>query len=726
MKINISNYQNYTLRYDSSVALYERAANELNGYAKEVCGFSFALNGKGKYSVFIGRSEDSERVIDSFDNPPLKRDGFRIAFVDGNIYIYGNSKEGTYFGVCEFIERFFGVRWLNIDTTYLPKKEGLEIAEEEIVQVPHFPQRIFYTSQSLALNPENSSEASGAIAAHQKFRFPDKHLEKYLGISQSWNKRIPEPHNALYYVSPEKYQQSHPEFFIESPMGTVDLCYSNGITDDYVLDESMDVNVVKASAQTLYEFIKERPEIEFYSFGKQDDRTALCNCPVCERRRKELGGESGVMMVFFNAVIAETEKLLRKDNLSVDFKIVTLAYQNTEEPPVKEGKPYHKAVVPSPRLHIRYAPISADYTYSLTDMRQEENVRNQLLGWASVTSNLMLWDYQNNYTEYCWYFPNLRYFKENLQTYADIGVSYVFNQAAYNINRHWQDEMRSYIASKLYWDLTLDVNALRDEYITLCYDVAAEEVKTFVDKMENFFNEKVEKGFHVELFVADKDFFAPREYPLAFLQDCLSVLEKGLEKVKQAAYSKEEKEKRVKDLSRVILTPLRMLAKNESYYFPNEETDYQKRVFQTAKLVGLNKLGEGVPLFVDIAKDGVCAHKIVLGQTPTEAEKEAAALLQAEFAKQCGLNLEIVKDDKVYPAYNEKAFCVGGGMMFREFYKGAIRMEDYEYFVDVRGRCAFILGNDLKKGVKLFVEQLLIDGKEIALPAIKKEKKMEK
>ncbi len=725
MKIDRLNHQNYALRYDSAVPLYEFAATELNTYAKEVCGFSFALNGKGEHSIFIGRSEESAGVIDSFDNAPLKRDGFRIAFVDGDIYIYGNAKEGTYFGVCEFIERFLGVRWLNIDTTHIPKKASMEIEESEIVAAPHFPQRIYYTSQSLALNPENTAENSAAIAAHQKFRCPVDCLEAFLGIPQSWNTLVPAPHNSLHFVPMEKYRASHPEFFYRSPiMGSYDLCYSNGITDSYVLDESMETSVAKITAKTLFEFIKKQPQVEFYSFGKQDDRTTLCQCPTCIRRREELGGESGVMMVYLNAVIAETERLLKEENLDVDFKIVTLAYQHTEEPPVKEGKPFHKAVVPSERLHIRYAPISANYTYSLTDIRQDEKVRNQLLGWASLTPNVMLWDYQNNYTEYCWYFPNWQYFKENLQTYADIGVSYVFNQAAYNINRHWQDEMRSYVASKLYWDLTLDENEIRKEYIELCYGVAADEVKELVKKMDDFFAEKVKNGFCIELFVDRMDFFDPKEYPLEFLLDCIALIERGLEKVKKAGYPDEEK--RVKNLSRVLLTPLRMLAKNASYYFPNEETDYERRVFETAKLVGLNKLGEGVPLFVDIVKEGVRPYRIVLGQTPTEAEKAAAALLQKEFASVSGVTLEIVKDDEVRPAYNEHAFCIGGGMMFREFYKGSIQMEDYEYFVDVRGRCAFILGHDLEKGVKLFIKELLVEGKEIVLPAVKKEKKVNK
>ncbi len=709
------------MRYDSTVALYEKAAGELNAYANEVCGVSFPVNEERTHTIFIGKNGENKDYIDSLDNAPLKKDGYRIAFKNGDIYIYGNTAVGTYFGVCAFIERFLGVRWLNIDTTHIPKKDYMEIEEKEIVEAPIFPQRVFYTSHALALNPENSSQDSAAIAAHQKFKFPATHLERYLGIPQSWNASMPSPHNALYYVSRAKYEEAHPEFFIKSPMGTHELCYSNGIADDYTLDEGMEESVVKIAAQTLYELIKKQPEIEFYSFGKEDDRTAICHCPTCERRRQELGGESGVMMVFFNALIAQTEKLLRADGITSDFKIVTLAYQNTEEPPVKEGKPYHAAVVPSNRLHIRYAPISADYTYSLTDMRQIPAVRTQLLGWAILTSNIMIWDYQNNYTEYCWYFPNLCYFKENLQDYAKIGVSYLFNQAAYNINRHWQDEMRSYIASKLYWDLSLDVTALRNEYIELLYGVAAEEVKTFIDKMEDFFAEKVKKGFRVELFVDRMDFFDPKEYPIDFLLDCLALIERGMEKVKGAGYPDEEK--RMKDLSRVLLTPLRMIAKNESYYFPEGNTNYEKRVFSAAKFVGLQKLGEGVPLFVEIAKKGASAYKIVLGQTPTEAEKEAAECLQAAFCKASGLTLPIVKDDKVYPAYNERAFCVGGGMMFREFYKGSLQMEDYEYFVDVKGRCAFVLGNDLKKGVDVFIEQLLVEDGEIVLPAVKKEKK---
>ncbi len=713
MIINSKNCKKYSIVYNKSAAGTVLAADELNNYVKKSCGFTFAVNTKTDNYISLGYNACSKEIIDAFDNSILKHDGFRIAFNNGNIYIHANSSYGLFYGVREFLERFLNIRYFTFDGESVPKNESIVIDEKEIVKVPYFDQRVYF----------GPSINDAEYLARMRFRYPCTNLEEKFNSPKLWTTRVPDPHNSLWYVPKEKYEKTHPEFFIKSPMGGDDLCYSNGVGDDYLIDDSMEESVVKVAAKTMFEFIKQDPEVEFYPFGRWDDSTAICQCEKCKRRRNELGNETGIMIVFLNAVIKEVERMLQEEGLNVDFKVVTLAYQNTVEPPLINGEIPTERVIPSKRIHIRYAPIDADFTYSLTDERQKPKTRKELLGWAKLTSNIMLWDYNDNYCDYCWYMPTFGVLKENLKIYADIKMTYVFNQSAYNIKRHWLSEIKAYVASKLYWDLSLSVDDLIKEYVTSYYGIVSQNVLDFIFKMENFFAEKIKNGFHVALFQDMKDFFNPKNYPIDFLSECLKLIQDAIDKINQSNLSETEKQEYLIKLNRVLVCPLRMIYKNEDYYFPDNGGVYADAFFKSAAFIGLDRIGEGVPMFIDIVLDGEKPYKIILGQTPTKDECSAAELLQRRIAELTGRTLEIADDSVVYPHYGERAIMVGKGMMFREFYKGTLTDTDYEYYVEVLGHCPFVLGNDLEKGVDVLMNKFIYADGVCKIPAFKTNKK---
>ncbi len=717
MYINKGNCKEFTIVYDEKIPAYAYAAEELNVYFRKACGFTLSENSNGVHKIVLGRNQFSEDIIKDLDNSNLKMDGFRILFKNSNLYVIGNTETAIIFGVYELLERFLGVKWLNRDETYIPKKESFEAEEKDIVRVPCFDQRVYLSG--LAYEPE--------IASHLRFNFPDPKLYAHHRVKKLWCDKIPDPHNSWCYIDKDKYEEAHPEFFCKSIMNATEFCYSNGITDDFEIDTQKELSVLSLVTDKMYQLVKENPESKFFMYGRQDDSTAICHCETCERRRNQLGGEGGIMVVFLNAVIQGVEEKLKAEGIESDFNVATLAYQMTVNPPVKEGKALHEKAIPSPRLHIRYAPIGADYTYSFLDERQKEDVRFQISGWATLTSNIMLWDYQSNYHEYCWYFPNLYYLKENLELYAKIGMSYVLNQGAYNVKVDWQGELKSYICSRLYWDMSLKVSHLLNEYVTYYYGVAAPKILSYIYNMEEFYKEKIANGFQFKLFQGDAEYFAAKSYPINFLEDQISLLESAIQDVEKADISKSQKETLKLRVSKVLMTPLRMVMRNTDTYYPDQETDYGKRFFKLADLTGLNKLGETLPIFIEMQKEGISEYKIVLGQEYTEEEKQVAEYLQKRFFELGGATLEIVKDDKVYPHYGEKGICIGEHMMFREFFKGTVHSEDYEYYIETRGKCMFISGKgDLRHAVEILLNEMLTEkgseGINIKLPFTKKTK----
>jgi len=76
----------------------------------------------------------------------LDEDGFDIAFPDAKtVVVLGPTDWGTEFGVCEFLERFVGVRWLlpGDSGTDIPRANSISIEPEPVRSEPAFFSRLF-------------------------------------------------------------------------------------------------------------------------------------------------------------------------------------------------------------------------------------------------------------------------------------------------------------------------------------------------------------------------------------------------------------------------------------------------------------------------------------------------------------------------------------------------------------------------------------------------------
>jgi hypothetical protein len=259
--------------------------------------------------------------------------------------------------------------------------------------------------------------------------------------------------------------------------------------------------------------------------------------------------------------------------------------------------------------------------------------------------------------------------------------------------------------------MSLDVNALKEEYVRGYYGMAADKVLQLIDEMDAWYAKKVAEGLRVIIIGVFGEYFNPETYDKDMLVRNVERIQSAIEDVKNSDMTAAEKEEMVVRLTRVLLTPLRMLSRNECDYFPKGGTDYGKQFVQAAQLTGLDKLGESTYLFVDLTKEGNPLHRIILGQEPTEQAVWAANYLQEQLKSKTGLDYKIDKDDTVYPYFGEKAICIGAGMMFREFFKGTVDITKYKYLVELCGQCSFIHASeegDIKQGVDNFVDSLIV------------------
>lgn len=708
MVINANNYADYGIITDGSKPL-AFARKELCEFVKRCCGFEIPeFNGQSHF-ISLGFNEKSASLISAYDLN-LNEDGFYIVQKDGNIYIFGENEKGVLFGVYELLERCLGVRFLNSDCEYAPKNEALELVDEEIKRVP-------YTKQRMYLSCSMFYEKLPSL----RYKFTGDYAVELTeeGFKSKWYKGIPTSHNSNFYVPYEKLKDTHPEFFNTFKYGNfrifdaaVELCYTNGVTEDGDLDESMESSVVKTTVDSLMKYIEAEPHAKFFMFGRVDNAAARCHCKKCEKARNEYG-DSGIMMVFMNSVIKEARKRYAAKGKTFDKKLITFAYSATVNPPVKDGKPISPKVVPDKDLYVRYAPIDADYTYALNDPRQKETTLKQIEGWQMLTKNLMVWDYNLNYNEYFWFFPSMYYIKQNLQLYYDMGMTYIMMQGANNVKCIWYDELKAYVASRLFWDMSLDVEDLIKEYVTVYYGLGANNVLELIHRMEKHYEGLIANGFHADLGGGFAEFFDAKHYPLELLQGCEKLIDDALETVKNSELSEEEKAVYVKRLQAVLMTPVRMIVKNEQAYFGGENIPYEEKFFALADAIGIKRTGEVVPIYLDFVSSTENRYKLITGQEPTKEELAAAKFIQDYILEKTGRIVPIEKDNEVFPAYWEHAVMIGKNAMTKEFYKSGLDLSGYSYFIEAKGWCLFVDSDyDIMKAAEVFVKEFVRKGDE--------------
>jgi hypothetical protein len=120
-----------------------------------------------------------------------------------------------------------------------------------------------------------------------------------------------------------------------------------------------------------------------------------------------------------------------------------------------------------------------------------------LIAWGKISGNILIWDYNIQFSNLVSPFPNLHTLKPNIKFYTDHHVNSLFMQA----NGQSGGEMaglRAYLICKLMWNPDADDSALMDEYLNGYYGNAAGRiVRQYIDTMRQSL---VSTGFKLDIF----------------------------------------------------------------------------------------------------------------------------------------------------------------------------------------------------------------------------------
>jgi hypothetical protein len=446
----------------------QRCVEKVSGAKLEILTEDKLGERKSGARVFVGPCVAASRVLDL---KRLQPEGFIIKTEGDDLFIVGQDATetgmpvaGTFYGVCEFLERYLGVRWLMEGPLgeVVPKQRTIEIASADVRQEPVLCMR---GNSSQRVAADQSSNA-GSWSAYQRLGSRVK-ISTGHAFAGWW----------------DKYHEQYPDIFAMQPNGTrintnerERLCESNPTLWRLVAEEK--IKQLRANPGLLAVSISEND-------GGDND---FCSCPTCrswdsaetqERFKADpnlyLHQESDLISDRVYRFYNEVARLVQKQ--LPDRYVSGYAYSVYQTGPVR-NYPDH-----SDNLIIGYVGFdSEEYLNDTARVAQRED----WLKWSKLTKHLFL---RPNLLLQPISLPIIYVHKlaEDLRFMAEHGM-WGATYGSGNEGNWGTQGLDYYVLAKMLWDPYRGVDQIIDDYCRAAYGPGAKAMKEYYRRAEDLAN----------------------------------------------------------------------------------------------------------------------------------------------------------------------------------------------------------------------------------------------
>lgn len=558
------------------------AADELKKYLDLITNEEFSVittkSLKKDFNIYVGATQ---KALSLFENEYLSlgQDSFVVRNVGNDLFLFGResvySQSATIYAVYEFLEKYLGVRFYAVDEEMVPKKEHIEIDDIDILSNPSFINR----------QPLYGTQRKNAQFA-LKLRIKDKYVADLLGGSLDLEWGTAQGHNFYDLIPPAVYEKEHPEWFDKE---NGELCFSQ----ESLTDELFEV---------LKREIISHPNAKYFALS-QNDTVKSCQCDKCKASYEKYG-VTGTMMRFVNRVAKMIEEWSKESCHNREIYIVTFAYYFSIKPPVVKNKKgeyiaIDESCIPNKNVYIFFTTIDFCFYHELADTTCEWNkdFLDTFYGWKSlVGERIHVWNYCTNYVHYLYPFFNFESWQKNYKFFKDNGVRYLLDHG--NCETEFADmaEMRAYLASKLMWDVNLNVEEEAKGFIQAYYKEAAKEVEEYLKLLRERFKKIDEiEGYHLRVYNLPQEMYAKSNFPIEFIEKLRTTFARGFDKIEKI----EDEAKRAlikKRLMRVDLSARYLLLINYDEYYQTGKEEFIEKYLQDIKYCEIANFRESMSM----------------------------------------------------------------------------------------------------------------------------------
>lgn len=446
----------------SSSPSMRHGAEELQRYLKQITGadFSLVVAQAGASGDVLPKSlhtviyvADDAVLARQEGRAPALAEEYRIRTRPSDrlgptrVEISGGATRGAMYGCYAFLEDVLGCRWFTSKISRIPYSETLAVDQLDIREHPAFEYREPYYTEAF----------DGDWAARNRANGANERLDAAHGGRVQYGRFV---HTFHELVPPEKYYETHPEYF-----SLVDGKRQNGYSQLCLTNP----DVLRIAIETVKKWIRENPDATIFSVS-QNDTAGYCQCDRCRAVEKEEGAPSGVVLRFVNAIADAVAQ--EHPHVLID----TLAYQWTETPP--------RVTKPRPNVRIRIAPISACVGHALDGCSENKTPLANLKAWARITNQLYIWHYSTNFANYLQPLPDLDEIPADIRLFRNNGVVGIFYEGGYGPGGGCEmAELKAYLMAKLLWNPDRPATPIISDFLDGVYGKAAPYIQRWLDAL---------------------------------------------------------------------------------------------------------------------------------------------------------------------------------------------------------------------------------------------------
>lgn len=444
-----------------SIPAEKYAAEEFQRFFAEASGKQLPIQATAEATtrgrILIGQAAAATARSCRFKPAKHGPEDLRLVVSPREIVVAGGRPRGTLYGVYTFLEDYLGVRFLAPEHTHVPPlPASCPLPAIDRNYSPPIPWRYTYYG-------DNHDHHDFAVRLRQNAIAAD---DKLGGLS---TQRLIN-HSVSGLLPWSKYGATHPEYFCQRDgqrptqlLGhqtyEIQPCFSN--------PEARRVMLEALRAQVKREY----PKWKDYSVS-QDDNYRYCTCPDCAAKDAAAGCHTGQLLDFVNWIAGEIGKEYP------DVTIGTLIYQWTRTPP--------KDMRPARNVKLQLCSIECCQIHAIDDPACPLNktFQDDLAGWAKLSDNIAVWNYNVNFANYLVPCPNLFNLERNVRYFHTNHARGLFMQCAAGTTGAEFSELRNYIICNLLWDPSRSGTTLMEEFLRLHYGPAAPPIRRFIDRVQ--------------------------------------------------------------------------------------------------------------------------------------------------------------------------------------------------------------------------------------------------
>jgi hypothetical protein len=440
---------------EDAVPSEKYAAGEFQRLFKDITTIELkiATKKRDKNAIYIGKTAFNQPSSLNSAISTLGQEGLHIHIDKDKLLIEGGHQRGTLYGVYEFFERYLGIRFLTADHTHIPQNaSNVSIPLVDFTYVPQFFFRWSYYKENFDNPPFATRLRINTITDDP--RLGGKTSQELI------------THSILNYLPVSVYGKDHPQYYAQVD-GVRKLNVGGG---PQVCSTNPDV--IKAITEGVMKVLDADPSLTSISVSQMDNNF-VCECPACSALSEKEESHGAPHLALVNAIAAKVAIT------HPGVKIGTLVYRYSRKPP--------KTIRLLPNVEIMLCSFECCTLHSLDDPNCSRNKLfiEDFYGWKEICSNILIWNYNTNFSAYDLPFPNFNVIAKNVQLFQNNNAQGVFMQAAGNGLSTEMSDLRNYVMARCLWHPMEESWQLVNEFCNLHYGNSAKAILSYLRFLHN-------------------------------------------------------------------------------------------------------------------------------------------------------------------------------------------------------------------------------------------------